>query len=570
MQSDDLKEQVRQANDLASLVSEFTTLTKAGSRLKGLCPLPGHSEKTPSFTVSEDLQLYYCYGCKRGGDVFSFCNHMKSFDFKESLEFLANRAGITIDRRSSFDKTFSKLLELNKLTQQFFKKSLNDLKNDHPVKVYLEKRGILDMVSEFNLGYVKDSWTSLSDELKSEDIKLAEQLGLIKKNKSGNYYDFFRNRIIFSIEESRGVIGFGGRAISEDDQVKYLNSPESKLFHKSRVLYSLNKSVSAIRTQGMAILVEGYMDVISMHKHGFKNTVGVLGAALSDRQAGILRKYTKNVVLMFDSDEAGKIASKKALPVLLKAGLYPKILKLPFKDPDETLKNKGAQWFRDNLGQAEDLFKWLLLDNMKAQNRMLTIYDRERIFDEMRGLKKYVNDQILMHKFDQMFEEILEIPKHVVNNKGFRSQSHGSYSFSKIKPEKSYSSPKYELTLAAILLTKPEFSKKLDGVEDMLSCKKITHIVKKVQKLSGHDASDIDSLIGDLEPESGDLIECMMDLSTYDSPDSVNGLFGDCVSKIKARFLKYKSKLVLDGMNNDNRNEKLKQFSRIQIERHGS
>ena len=566
MQTLDLKEQVRAANDLASLVSEFTTLKKAGIRLKGLCPLPGHSEKTPSFTVSEDLQLYYCYGCRRGGDVFSFISQVKSLNFRESLEFLANKAGIKIDRSNYVDKTYLKLLKINSLACEYFKKSLKSLSENHGAKIYLKKRGVLDVAEEFGLGFAKDNWQGLLDHLKGEDIKLLESLGLIRKNKTGGYYDLFRNRIIFPIEDSKGVLGFGGRTISEDDNVKYLNSPESKLFQKGTILYGINKAVGFIRSSDMAILVEGYMDVISMHRQGFKNTVGVMGTGLTDHQALLLRKYTKNVVLLFDSDEAGLTAAKRSLGVLLNAGLYPKILKLPFKDPDETLKKKGAKWLKENLGQSEDLFRWVLIDKMKQDNKVLTIYDREHIFDELRKLKKFVNDENLMYSFDKMFEQILEIPKHVVENKGFQSKFKHHH-FTKVE-QKEQSSPKHELVLAGVLLLKPEYAKKLGEVEEMLSCKNITHIVKKVQNLSGHEEFSADSLVHGLEDRPDGLLECMMGLEALDA-GKVGELFRDSLFKIKARFLKQRSKLVLNDLNYDNRTQKLKEFSRLQVERHG-
>ncbi len=564
----DLKEQVREASNLASLVSEFATLTKSGSRLKGLCPLPGHAEKTPSFTVSEDLGLYYCYGCRRGGDVFSFVSEMKSLNFKEALEFLANRAGISIHQPSYTDKTYAKLIKINSLANEYFKHNLNNLSSDHPIKVYLEKRGILDMVKEFDLGFAKDSWTALLDHLDKHDLKLVESLGLIRKNKSNNYYDLFRNRIIFPIKDSNKVLGFGGRTVSKDDSVKYLNSPESKLFYKKKILYGVSNAISSIRREDRAIVVEGYMDVISMHKHGFKNTVGIMGTGLTDEQAIVLKKYTKNVVLLFDSDEAGMMASTRALPVLLKAGLYPKILKLPCKDPDETLQKKGANWLRDNMGQSEDLFKWLLIGKMKKNNRVLTIYDREQIFNEIIELRKHVRDQSLMYSFDKMLEDILEIPRHIVANKGFRSRFQPR-NYTKPDSKKVSSTPKHELVLASILLLKPEYVKKLDGIQDSLSCKNITHIVKKLQNLSGHDKFSVDTLIHSLEPKPDGLIGCMMDLSTNLDANKIDELFCDCVSKVKARFLKHRSKLVLNNINYDNRDEKLRQFSKLQIERHG-
>lgn len=566
--NNDVKERVREANNIVSLVSEFTTLKRSGSRLKGLCPLPGHVEKTPSFTVSEELGLYYCYGCSRGGDIFSFISEIKSFNFKEALAFLANKAGITIQKTTYTDKTYSKLLEINSLASEYFRKNLNKLPLDHPVKVYLKKRGILDMTKEFDIGLATDSWTGLLDYLSNHDLKLVESLGLIRKNKSNNYYDLFRNRIIFPIKDSGKVLGFGGRTIVKDDPVKYLNSPESKLFYKKKILYGTTNAISSIRRQDMVILVEGYMDVVSMHKHGFQNTVGIMGTGLTDEQASAIKKYTKNVVLLFDSDKAGIMASVRALPVLLKAGLYPKILKLPCKDPDETLQKKGTEWLRDNMGQSEDLFKWLLIDKMKTSNSVLTVYDREKIFNEMIALREFVSDQSLMYSYDKMLEEILEIPRHVVTSKGFKNRFHPR-SFVKAESDKVSITPKHELMLASILLLKPEYILKLGEIEDWLSCKSIIQIVKKLQNLSGHDKFSIDTLISSLELKPDGLIESIMDLSSNLDTNKLEELFSDCIVKLKARFLKQKSKLVLSNINRDNRDEKLRQFSKIQAERHG-
>ena len=359
--SDDIIEEVRQKNDIVDVVSQYVKLTRKGSSYFGLCPF--HNEKTPSFSVTPGKQMYYCFGCGAGGNVFNFIMEYENYTFGEALKYLADRAGVELPQIEYSKEVREKaqeraeLLEINKQAAQYFYYQLRTEKGAQGYQ-YLTGRGLSEeTMRKFGLGYSDKFGGGLYQFLKSKgygDDRLRES-GLFNVDERHGMYDKFWNRVIFPIMDvNNRVIGFGGRVMG-DGKPKYLNSPETKIFDKSRNLYGLN--VARTTRRKYLILCEGYMDVISMQQAGFTNAVASLGTALTSGHASLLKRYTQEVLLLYDSDEAGVRAALRAIPILREAGVNSRVVNLrPYKDPDEFIKNLGAEAFEERLEQASDSF----------------------------------------------------------------------------------------------------------------------------------------------------------------------------------------------------------------------
>ena len=380
--SDDIIEEVRQKNDIVDVVSQYVRLTRRGSTYFGLCPF--HNEKTPSFSVTPGKQMYYCFGCGAGGNVYNFIMEYENYTFGEALKHLADRAGVELPKieysREAREKAEQRaeLLEINKQAAQYYYYQLRTEGGKIGYQ-YLSGRGLSEeTMRKFGLGYSDKFGGGLYTFLKSKgysDERLRES-GLFNVDERHGMYDKFWNRVIFPIMDvNNRVIGFGGRVMG-DGKPKYLNSPETKIFDKSRNLYGLN--IARTTRKKYLILCEGYMDVISMHQAGFTNAVASLGTALTSGHASLLKRYTQEVLLLYDSDEAGIRAALRGIPILRDAGVSSRVVNLkPYKDPDEFIKNMGAEAFEERLGQASDSFMFRVsiaesefpMDEPQGQNR---------------------------------------------------------------------------------------------------------------------------------------------------------------------------------------------------------
>ncbi|MFI3115603.1 MAG: DNA primase [Clostridia bacterium] len=349
---DDLVAQV----NIVDVISNYVSLKRSGSNYMGLCPF--HSEKSPSFSVSESKQFYHCFGCNSGGGVINFIMNIEGLSYVDAIRFLAKMYNIEVVENNEFAKYDSsdrdKILGMNKKTARFFYNNLQDEKNAH-IKEYLKDRKISPKIATtFGIGYANNSFNDLMNYLEKEGYTKDDMIlaGLVSRNDKGSVYDKFRARVMFPIIDVRGdVIAFGGRVI-DDSMPKYLNSPETKVFIKSNNLFALN--IAKKSKMGYIILAEGYMDVIALHMAGFDCAVASLGTSLTDGQARILTKYTNDVVIAFDSDNAGQIASNRAIDILKKVGLNIKVLQMnDAKDPDEFIKKHGKTRF-ENLIDSSD------------------------------------------------------------------------------------------------------------------------------------------------------------------------------------------------------------------------
>lgn len=404
--SDDKINQILQSSNIVDVIGEYVDLKRSGSSFKGLCPF--HNEKTPSFTVDDKKQLFHCFGCGAGGDVVSFIMQKEGLSYPESLEFLAHKAGISIDYTEDpqVNNKNKELYDINKDIMMFFYKNLLV---DRKAQQYLKQRGLSSkVVNTFMLGYAKDSWDDLYAYIKTknyneEDI---ESLGLIKKSSKGNYYDKYRDRIIFPIINHFGkVIGFGGRAVS-GQMPKYLNSPESSVFKKRYNLYALNVYKRQKRKE--LILVEGYMDVIALNNHGLDIAVASLGTALTLDQAKLMNRYSDDIYICYDQDAAGIKATEKAIEIFHQIDVNPSIIDLdPGNDPDDFIRANGKDAFEDKIKNASDSYNYKynkILDEYSKANPSERL-DKLNLFVEfLASIKQELTQEIFINNVSKLFD----------------------------------------------------------------------------------------------------------------------------------------------------------------------
>ena len=363
--SDEIIEEVRSRNDIVDVISSYVKLQKKGSSYFGLCPF--HNEKSPSFSVSRGKQMYYCFGCGAGGNVFTFLMEYENYTFQEALKYLADKAGVELPQTEYSAQAKERadlkaiLLEINKIAAQYFYVQLKSSKGEAGLS-YLKRRELSDdTIKAFGLGYSNKYSDDLYRYLKERGYKdeMIAKAGLISIDERHGAHDKFWNRVMFPIMDVNSrVIGFGGRVMG-DAKPKYLNSPETLIFDKSRNLYGLNRARSTRKPY--FLLCEGYMDVISLHQAGFTNAVASLGTALTPGHASLIKRYVKEVYLTYDSDEAGTKAALRAIPILKDVGITAKIIRMePYKDPDEFIKNLGAEAFEERIGRARNGFMFSL------------------------------------------------------------------------------------------------------------------------------------------------------------------------------------------------------------------
>lgn len=376
--SEDFIERVRDANNIVDLISQHTQLRPMAGGFMGRCPFPDHQEKTPSFSVSESKQVYNCFGCHKKGNLFRFVQEFMGLSFPEAVEYLANRAHIAMPEESSTDahlqdqvlRQKKSVLKINKLALRYFTESFKNLSKDHPVRIYAqEKRGLNSQTfSEFQIGYAPKEWDGLVRFIRQhgESLSLAEEARLIKKRSAGDQFgdghiDIFRDRLMFPIFNTMNEpVAFGGRIIGAGEP-KYLNSGETPVFNKGKILYGLSQTARFVRSEDQVLVVEGYMDLVSLYQNGLRNAVAPMGTALTFDQCRILARMTKNVVVLFDGDEAGQRAAERSLSLLLSAGAHPKGLILPDSmDPDDFVKTQGPQVLSRLLANSPDLFSMVL------------------------------------------------------------------------------------------------------------------------------------------------------------------------------------------------------------------
>jgi len=419
--SDHTIDRIRDAVNIVDLVGRYVNLKKSGRNYLGLCPF--HKEKTPSFSVSPEKQIYHCFGCGSGGNVFSFLMEFEKINFFDALKRLAEETGIELDlapRKKELESENEQLLEFNQIAASFFIRSLNE--GPKSLETYLKKRGIsTESAKKMGLGYAPKEWDKLYKHIKHFKYPLEPftTLGLIlESDKKSKYYDRFRDRLMFPIHNLSGkIVGFGGRDLSgAEDAPKYINSPESPIYQKSKELYGLYFAREAVRKAGMAIFVEGYMDWIQLFQNGIENVVATSGTSLTEDHARIIRRYAQNICLCYDSDAAGINAASRGGEILFQNNVELKVLLLPEgQDPDSYVKEKGAEALYELIKNASDYFSFRM-DKIQQTHDLQNAQDRSLAVNEILETLAPLKDNVKVGFYVERISENWDMPNTLLFN----------------------------------------------------------------------------------------------------------------------------------------------------------
>lgn len=521
--SEDIIMEIKYKNPIEEVISPYVTLKRAGRNLNGLCPF--HNEKTPSFTVYPDTASFYCFGCGAGGDAFTFIKRIENLDYVEAVKKLAEQSGITIpegDYDDSYLKLKNRIYEVNRETARYFNKYLFT-PNGKWALDYLIQRGLsVDTINHFGLGCAPDGWDNLLKHLKSKGFSLneMEQANVITKNSRGGYYDRFRNRTMFPIIEINGkVIGFSGRRHPDEDRGgKYINTSDTPVYKKSKSLFGFNFAKNCCSER--LLIVEGNMDVVSLHQAGFENTIGTLGTAFTDEQARLLARYTKEVVLSFDSDAAGQKAASRAIATLSGSGLSVRVLSIPDgKDPDEFIKKNGRERFEGLLKGATNEIEYRLLRAAEGLN-METNDGKARYLNRVATELSLVKDAIAVDLYAGRVADKYGVSKEILikkaeelRKKSFKAERkkevreilRPSYKSGELVPEerKNLRGVKAEKEIISVLMAHPDLFSRLRTftAEEFISAlnKRVFISLKEVVEKYGR--FDISFLGDEFSPE---------------------------------------------------------------------
>lgn len=419
---ENLLEEILGRVNIVEIIAEHIPLKRAGRNFKANCPF--HHEKTPSFMVSPERQIYHCFGCGESGNAFKFLMRYERLDFPEAVEVLARKAGVILPEIKKEDSAtaglYTQLFKVNEQAAAFFKGNLK-----HPsaaaIKKYLLDRGVKqESIDVFGIGYAPDKWDGLINFLRSESVALSlmEKAGLILAKQRGGYYDRFRQRLIFPITDVKSrVLGFGGRILSDNKDkalAKYINSPETPIYTKGRNLYGLNLARDAIREDDFAVVVEGYLDFIIPYQEGVRNIVASLGTALTPEQIRLLRRYTHNVVIIYDADDAGQMAALRALDIFIEEGMNVRVVSLPEGlDPDLFIRQRDIALFKELIRSAETLFDYKL-KVLKSRYNIKDPQGKAGISQEMLPTISKFRDSILKAEYIKKFAEHLDVAEFFV------------------------------------------------------------------------------------------------------------------------------------------------------------
>ena len=471
MASKEILEEIRARSSIVSLIGERIPLKKSGRNFKGLCPF--HQEKSPSFMVSDDKQIFHCFGCGAGGDIFTFVMKIDGLDFPEALKDLARRAGVTLPKESQsqspdadaeWERRKQWSLKLNQLALEHFIKNLEDPQAGKKAGLYLEKRGIEKTTAKIHkLGAAKEGWDALTHAFAAlkAPMKLAVELGLIREKENGGYYDFFRDRLMFPIFDSKGaVVGFSGRTLNAEDAAKYINSSDSILYHKSKTLFGFFWAKEAIRKQDEVILVEGNLDCLTLRQAGIENVAAPLGTALTAEHLKFLSRHTQNFIIAFDGDKAGSLAAIRALPLFLELKLVPKALRLPQgSDPDSFIRTSGIKEWEALKNRSKTLFEYFLDETMA--NTPKGTQGVVQAWEKIAPILNRVESPVEKGIYKRQIAVKLGVEEKWLEEKKRRTMDRGPWTEDQKQNVKEY--PKEERLLIAAMVLKPKL---IDIVKD--------------------------------------------------------------------------------------------------------
>lgn len=545
-----LLSEIRDRIPMSSLVGERIPLKKLGRNFKGLCPF--HNEKTPSFMVSDEKQIFHCFGCGAGGDAFSFVMKYEGLTFAEAVKILADRCGVTIPeeelRSSPQDAEQARqkklMLRVNALAAEWFARRLASEGMGEQTRNYLISRGIKPEIwTQLNLGAADKKWDALSGHLAERGVPLAlaAQLGLIRRRSSGDgYYDFFRGRLMFPIYSPRGeIVAFGGRVLEGDDEAKYLNSPDSMIFHKSMSIYGLNWAAEHIRRNDQVLIVEGYMDVTSLIQAGVCNVVAPLGTALTSGHIRLLARITKNMVLIFDGDEPGSKAAMRVLPLFLELGYMPRMAILPGgEDPDTLVRKEGAKAIRHFVDRSQSLFEYFVNETATSTGRDAA--GTVSALSTLVPLLKSVRDPVAQAVYRERVAKMLDVPGTLVQEAVGSSSTRAIRAlFKGAKSNQSIAVPSAERLLIELIVQMPDLAPRVlkelrpADLADEFS-RSILSLLQENYDTTGR-VSITDVLDGLADPEIEQEMRSMAMSSDRVSRDEADAVLSDCIRSIKQR-----------------------------------
>ncbi|WP_346895395.1 DNA primase [Clostridium sp. UBA7503] len=560
MFSEEIIQKIKEENDIVDIVSEVVTLKKTGKNYLGRCPF--HSEKTPSFTVSSEKQIYKCFGCGEAGNVISFVMKTRNMSFPEAVKLLGEKVGIVVDdadlsgKSSAANEKFKRMYDINIQAARYFYTNLKRFKAPYE---YLKGRGITDdTIKKFGIGFALDNWQGIRSYLKQRGFSEKEilELGLTTKNEKGNIYDRFRNRIIFPVFNVSGrVIGFGGRVL-DDSKPKYLNSPETPIFHKGTNLYGLNLAIknNLART---VIMVEGYMDVISLSQQGVTNVVATLGTALTEGQCKLLKRYIDTVIVSFDSDVAGQNATIRGLEILQKSGFDLKILQIPSgKDPDEFIRSFGKEKFLNLVDGALPIIDFKLRIAEKgidfSKQEMVIKYLKKviNVLKDLDPLEKAVYIKQVSEKSGIGEEAIMES---LDKNPDKSIQNSKNHNINRKFGQKLYLEPGFvraERTVLSLALDKRLSDKIFSNVsEDDLILKAHKVIYKIIKENNMCSKEELIKIINLQTMQDSEFTKEWIKIQEYKvdiDEGSIDKMVSDCVNNIKKYKLEESRKKIMD------------------------
>jgi len=555
----DVIQRILDQNNIVDIIEEYLPLKKAGANYSTNCPF--HKEKTPSFIVSPDKQMFHCFGCGESGDGISFLTKYKNYTFVEAAEYLANRAGIVLEEINSSKininkQTVDMLYKINRDTAAYFYKNLR--KYPHVIE-YLSSRNIKsNVIKLFGIGYANGEWDNLLNYLKNEGYSEEDILktGLIIKNKNNNtYYDRFRNRVIFPIfDVNKRIIGFGGRVI-DDSMPKYLNSPESLIFNKGYNLYGIHLARESVRNNSF-ILVEGYMDVIKMHVHGYTTAVAALGTSFTENQVKLLKRYSKSFYIAFDSDEAGQKASLKAINMLKKNNLKAKIIIMKdAKDPDEYLNKFGKASFDKLIENSLDYYSFLELHFKEMLENSNKVEYINNFFDNIVNVNSEIERELIFDKLSSKVGVSKESIIKEYNKRSTKQKTLIKTAKPAIKPQVAKITTCHEEELIKLILLNNDFALKLSEIvnEDTFKDLKYYKILKELYECRINDISiDSDSLHKITKDDMN--VNLQFDNVDY---DNLEALFKDCMKRLKLKYYDEKRNILRNSIKqSDNSNSK--------------
>lgn len=546
----DVIKRIIDENNIVDVIEEYLPLKKAGANYSTNCPF--HKEKTPSFIVSPDKQMFHCFGCGESGDSISFLSKYKNYTFVEAAEFLANRAGIVLEEINSSNSNSSKqltdmLYKINREAAAFFYKNLR--LNPHVVR-YLNSRKIYaEVIKSFGIGYANDEWDKLLKYLRNKGYNEEDILktGLIIRNEKYNsYYDRFRNRVMFPIfDVKKRIIGFGGRVI-DDSLPKYLNSPESMVFNKGYNLYGINIAKENVRDKSF-ILVEGYMDVIKMHVHGYSTAVAALGTSFTENQAKLLKRYSKSFYIAFDSDSAGQQAALKAMNMLKRNSLECRVIIITdAKDPDEYLNKYGKPSFDKLIENSLDYYSFLEFHYKEKLENSNKVEYINNFFDNIININSEIEKELI---FDKLSRKVGVSKESIIKEYNKRSSKQ------KTLIKTAEPAPKMQVTkittcheeeLIKLILLNNDFALQLSEIvnEDTFKDLKYYNIIKELYECGINDISIDSESLNKIVSGSMD-VNLQIDNVDY---DNLEALFKDCMKRLKLKYYEEKRSILTNSL----------------------